>query len=207
MDKIYVQFGCGLCAPEGWRNFDASPRLRAEKLPLFGRFICEPLFPKNCEYGDIVKGLPLSPGTCDVLYSSHVLEHLSLEDLRIALANVFSLLKPGGIFRLVVPDLEIEARKYLESDEDGRAITFLQAISLGKATRARTISGWLHELIGNAYHLWMWDFLGLEAELKKVGFTEIRRATYGDANDPMMVGVESEGRWIGALGIHCCKPS
>ena len=207
MDKLYVQFGCGLCAPEGWRNFDASPRLRAEKFPVFGRFIRPPLFPKNCEYGDIVKGLPLSPGTCDVLYSSHVLEHLSLEDLRIALTNVFSLLKPGGVFRSVVPDLEGAAQKYLASEADDRAIEFLKTTSLGKRARARKVIGWAHELLGNASHLWMWDFRGLAAELKKVGFTEIRRASYGDTDDPMIARVESEGRWIGELGIHCCKPS
>jgi hypothetical protein len=27
----YVQYGCGLLAPQGWINFDASPRLRIER--------------------------------------------------------------------------------------------------------------------------------------------------------------------------------
>ena len=206
MEKLYVQFGCGLCAPEGWRNFDASPRLWVEKIPLIGRFIRHPLFPKNCEYGDIVRGLPLAPGSCDFLYSSHVLEHLSLEDLRQALANVFRLLKPGGVFRLVVPDLESEAKKYLASDESDRAINFLKSTYLGKETRDRTVMGWLHAMIGNANHLWMWDFRGLEAELKKVGFVNIRRASFGDSHDPKIDRVEDEGRWTDALGIHCFKP-
>lgn len=34
---LYVQFGCGLCAPPGWLNFDASPTPRFERLPLLGR--------------------------------------------------------------------------------------------------------------------------------------------------------------------------
>ncbi len=207
MEKLYVQFGCGLCAPEGWRNFDASPRLRVEQFPLIGRFIRHPLFPKNCEYGDIVRGLPLAPGSCDVVYASHVLEHLSLVDLRTALQNVFALLKPGGVFRLVVPDLESAAQHYLASEAEDRASEFLKATSLGKETRARTIMDRLHELIGNASHLWMWDFRGLAAELKKVGFVEVRRAAFGDSLDPLLDRVESEGRWIGALGLHCCKPS
>lgn len=206
MESLYVQFGCGLCAPAGWRNFDASPRLRVEKCPVIGQFIRHPLFPKNCEYGDIVKGLPLSPGTCDVLYSSHVLEHLSLEDLRTALRNTFLLLKPGGIFRAVVPDLEDAASKYLASEEEDRAISFLKVTSLGKVKRARTFSGWLHEAIGNSYHLWMWDFRGLAAELRSVGFVEIRRAYYGDSNSAMIDLVESSEQWHEAMGIHCFKP-
>ena len=26
--NIYVQYGCGLCAPKEWVNFDVSPTLR-----------------------------------------------------------------------------------------------------------------------------------------------------------------------------------
>lgn len=207
MESLNVQFGCGLCAPKGWRNFDASPRLKVEKLAVIGLFIPRPLFPKNCEYGDIVKGLPIIPGTCDVIYSSHVLEHLSLEDLRTALRNAFSILKPGGVFRAVVPDLEVAAQQYLASEAEDRAINFLNATSLGKTTRARTISGWLHDLIGNSNHLWMWDYKGLAAELRNAGFVEIRRACFGDADNAMIDLVENVDRWHDAVGIHCLKPA
>lgn len=95
-----VQFGCGLSAPESWQNFDNSPTLRLQKLPLIGIFIKGkniPLFPKNVRYGDIVSGLPIKNGSCDVIYCSHVLEHLSLQDFRIAIKNTYNYLKPDGI--------------------------------------------------------------------------------------------------------------
>lgn len=206
MGKQYVQFGCGLCAPEGWLNFDASPRLRVEKNPIIGRFLRHPIFPKNCKYGDIVKGLPLKPGTCDVLYSSHVLEHLSLDDCRLSLSKSFILLKQGGVFRAVVPDLEMAARTYLASERDDRALDFLKSTLLGKEKRIRTIKGWLHEAIGNSNHLWLWDFKGLAAELKRAGFIDIRKAVYGDTNDEMIARVEDETRWSNALGVDCLKP-
>lgn len=206
MEKQYVQFGCGLCAPEGWRNFDASPRIRIEKCPIIGKLMRHPLFPRNCEYGDIVKGLPLKAETCDVLYSSHVLEHLSLEDFRTALRNSLVILKPGGVFRAVVPDLETEIKKYLGNNADDRAISFLQKTMLGKEKRPRTGAAWLHEILGNSNHLWMWDFSGLAAELKRAGFIEIRHANYGDLNDAMIDLVENAGRWCDAIGINCRKP-
>ena len=206
MSKLYVQFGCGLCAPQGWRNFDASPRLRIEKCPGIQYLIRPPLFPINCEYGDIVKGLPLAPGSCDVLYSSHVLEHLSLADLRVALKNAYTLLKPGGIFRSVVPDLEVAAKKYLASGAADRASVFLKTTSLGKVKRERSCVGLLREMIGNSVHLWMWDYVGLEAELREAGFVDIRRASFGDTNDEMIGRVENSGRWHDAVGIHCGKP-
>ena len=33
-DGLYVQYGCGLSAPAGWMNFDASPTLRFERSPI-----------------------------------------------------------------------------------------------------------------------------------------------------------------------------
>ena len=116
------------------------------------------------------------------------------------------MLRPGGIFRAVVPDLEDAAKEYLASEEEDRTISFFQATSLGKVKRAKTLSGWLHEAIGHSHHLWMWDFRGLAAELRSAGFVEIRRADYGDSKDAMIDLVESADRWTGAVGIHCLKP-
>lgn len=81
-DFRYVQYGCGWSAPRGWRNFDASPTLRFERLPLIGRLYTRNAsrFPENIEYGEIVKGLPVSSGSCNGVYCSHILEHLSLDD-------------------------------------------------------------------------------------------------------------------------------
>src|SRR6266568_3068610 len=109
---VYVQYGCGLSCPEGWINFDASPRLRLQQLPLIGQFFRRGaiVFPARILYGDIVKGLPVADDTADGVYASHVLEHLSLNDFWLALRNTIRLLKAGGIFRLVVPDLEVRAR-------------------------------------------------------------------------------------------------
>ena len=33
----YVQYGAAYSAPEGWLNFDASPTLRLQKLPVAGK--------------------------------------------------------------------------------------------------------------------------------------------------------------------------
>lgn len=105
----WTQFGCGLCAPPDWLNFDASPSLRLQKLPLIGPLVpTGPFgrFPTNVHYGNIVLGLPIPDNSVELLYCSHVLEHLALNECYKALRNCYRHLKPGGIFRLVVPDLE-----------------------------------------------------------------------------------------------------
>ena len=108
MKDLCIQYGCGFSAPDCWRNFDSSPTLRIERIPIIGKPFHKNKvrFPKNVEYGDIINGLPIPEQFCKAVYCSHVLEHLSLEDFRIALKNTYSMLQMRGIFRMVLPDLE-----------------------------------------------------------------------------------------------------
>lgn len=206
---LYVQYGCGWSAPEGWRNFDASPTLRFERLPVVGRLYQRNAkrFPQQVEYGDIVKGLPIRPGSCDGVYCSHVLEHLALQDFRIALRNTFTILKPQRIFRLVVPDLEICCRRYLEDRQPEAAFRFLRGACLGEESRPRSLGAFVTAWLGNSKHLWMWDFSSMALELESAGFTRIRRASFGDSEDPMFARTEDPDRWEDCLGVECIKPA
>ena len=204
----YVQYGCGMCAPETWQNFDASPTLQFERIPLIGMLYTKnhTRFPAAVRYGDIVRGLPVRPGSCRGVYCSHVLEHLSLVDLRLALQQTFAMLAPSGIFRLVVPDLEYLPRQNLDSSTDSASSDFMRASGLGQERRARGIRGMVVGWMGNAEHRWMWDYKSLAAELTNAGFVDVRRATFGDCADPMFQAVEDEGRWRNCLGIECKRP-
>lgn len=44
------------------------------------------------------------PGSIDSMLSEHMLEHLSEQEGRIALGECYRYLKPGGLFRVAVPD-------------------------------------------------------------------------------------------------------
>lgn len=207
---LYVQYGCGLSAPEGWINFDASPTLRLQKMPLIG-FIAKNKvkFPPNVRYGDIVKGLPgIEKGSCEGLYCSHVLEHLSLKDFYTALQNSYDLLEPRGIFRCVLPDLEWSIRKYLEeqrTDINNASIHFMQNTLLGVEERPKGLKENIINMFGNANHLWMWDINSLRNALTNVGFNNLRRCNYHDSPDPRFREVEDEGRFTAAIGFECIK--
>jgi len=205
---LYVQFGCGHSAPAGWRSFDSSPTLLLERLWLVGRLIRKnrSRFPARVEHGDIVKGLPLPPASCAGIYASHVLEHLALEEFRAAVRNTYQLLRPGGTFRFVVPDLRTLAESYVGSDDPAAAIAFLRKSSLGVEKRARGLRGVAVAAWGGSTHLWMWDFPALRAELQYAGFSEIRRCWFGDAADPRFRDVEDAGRFELAVGVECRRP-
>ena len=207
--NLYVQCGCGWDAPEGWLNFDASPTLRIERIPVVGTRISANLkgnpepFPTNVQYGDIVKGLPLPDGSCAVVYCSHVLEHLSLRECRKALANTKRLLRPGGTFRFVLPDLQLYITRYEQTDGPDAALRFMKDTALGEEARNRGATGLARALLGNSKHRWMWDYPSLERELLLQGFREVRPAEFGDSVDPLFARVERRERWNECIGFEC----
>lgn len=70
---------------------------------------------------DLRRGLPFPDASFDAAYGSHVLEHLQPEAAARLLRECHRVLKPGGIARIVVPDLEAIARLYLENLEAAAA--------------------------------------------------------------------------------------
>ena len=211
LKKKYIQYGCGLSSPNQWINFDSSPTLRIQKTPIIGKLfksIMSVKFPRNILYGDILKGLPVANNSCDGIYCSHVLEHLSLDDFQLALKNTYKLLKKGGIFRLVVPDLEIEARNYVDrlNRKDSMAsISFMENTLLGKKSRQKNLKAFITSFYGNSSHLWMWDYLSLSKELEEIGFLKIRACKFNDSEDKLFNLVEDSSRFINSVAIECRK--
>ena len=212
MEKLYVQYGCGLSAPEHWVNYDVSPTLRLQKIPVIGnlfRNLSSIKFPTNVRYGDIIKGLPVKENLCDGVYCSHTLEHLSLEDFKIALKNTYAILKHGGKFRCIVPDLEHAAKVYLEAitkNDPSASLYFIgPGTLLGIEKRSRNFESFLRSFFGNSHHLWMWDKLSLAKELENTGFKHVRICNFNDSDDEMFKQVEDIGRFENAVSIEAIK--
>lgn len=202
MSGLYVQYGCGDSTAPGWLNFDSSPTLKMQRIPWVGGVVAHLTgvrFPHEARYGDIVAGLPVVPLSVRGLYASHILEHLSLADMRLALRNSFRILEPQGTFRLIVPDLLERARIYVRNAERGdpdAAHRFLASTYLGCEAKPQGAIGSLRSVIGNSGHLWMWDYASMCAELVKAGFVSIRAAKFGDAADAMFSRVENAERFV-----------
>jgi predicted SAM-dependent methyltransferase len=95
--NVAVNIGCGSHYRKGWLNFDLYPDS------------------KDVLRANIVRGIPCEDCHADFVYHSHVLEHLSREDGARFLGECHRILKPGGILRIAVPDLEDAAREYLKN--------------------------------------------------------------------------------------------
>lgn len=62
--------------------------------------------------------LPLPDASFDGIYCFHVIEHLNLPGNRRLMADIYRLLKPGGVYRASTPDLEFVASEYLQRLND-----------------------------------------------------------------------------------------
>jgi SAM-dependent methyltransferase len=92
---VLVNLGCGSVHHPAWLNFDFASR--------------DPAVRK----ADLRRRLPFADGAVDAVYHSHVLEHLDRDDAARFLAENARVLRPGGVLRVVVPDLEELCRTYL----------------------------------------------------------------------------------------------
>jgi SAM-dependent methyltransferase len=146
--------------------------------------------------------------SCDGVYSSHVLEHLALEDFRTALKNTAKILRPGGIFRAVVPDLEWLARCYVAEVAQGNPeanMNFMRANRLGRERRPRRAVDLLRALFGTERHLWMWEAHSLIHEFFNAGFRSVRRCDFNDSEDRMFEHVEDKDRFQNCIAVEATR--
>jgi predicted SAM-dependent methyltransferase len=94
--KKMLNLGCGARFRDGWVNID---------------FVSND---KNVRAYNLNKGIPYPDNSFDVVYHSHVLEHFTKTDAEKFIAECYRVLKPGGIIRIAVPDLEAIAKNYLK---------------------------------------------------------------------------------------------
>lgn len=164
------------------------------------------LFPKNIVFGNIVHGLPIADNSADAAYSSHVLEHLGRDDAEIALVNTFRMLKPGGVFRMIVPDLQWRAARYLHDQkarDDKAADVFIASLHMGVRGRPRGLLAPLRATFGNSRHYWFYDAALMTELLSKAGFVNIRRCTFHDSSDQMFRSVEAMDRFFDDGEAEC----
>jgi len=93
-----INLACGgkLCFQPGWVNADHRPS-SSDVLKV-----------------NLLETLPFDDNSFDVVYHAQFIEHLSIGDAKSFTEECYRILKPGGVLRIVTPDLENQAREYLK---------------------------------------------------------------------------------------------
>jgi len=128
LKKLRLNLGCGTDIKLGWVNIDLTTK-----------FVSDPsLNVKVKTFAinyDLRRGLILDEGSCCYIYSSHFFEHLDYRAAIKLMQDCFYALKPGGIFRIVLPNQrEIFSayisgnHKYFSSLQDELGLTYQSLI-------------------------------------------------------------------------------
>jgi SAM-dependent methyltransferase len=206
--RAALNIGCGTRMNWSWTNLDFSPYARLVRHGRTTRLLHGVRMLSDLRYErlrrvdpeiicwDLRRGIPYPTGTFDVVYHSHFLEHLPREAAPSLLGKCHRVLRSGGILRVVVPDLQGLASRYVAAasrlERGDRAATqehrhaideiFEQMVrtdSAGNVTRSRVL-GFAERLIrGDAdrtgeLHRWMYDRHSLGDLLAETGFTDVR---------------------------------
>ena len=116
-DALRLHLGCGPCTPAGWVNVDYALGARLAAIaplrPLvraLGLFRID--WSRSITVADLRRPLPWPDACASAIYSSHTLEHLSKAQGARFLRECQRVLAPGGVIRIVVPDLQAILRDY-----------------------------------------------------------------------------------------------
>ncbi len=173
-------------------NIGASPIWRQDGWHVLDHKLQENT--KTAIAGDAAN-INLPDQSCEAIFCSHMFEHIPHTKLPLVVCEINRLLEPGGIFRMLTPDLEIITRAYVEKDESffkealaedenirtdlgfgGMFMNFV--VSSGQDTALLDRN--LKSFIGGYAHLYNYDYDMMNIMLSRLGF-KCRKAEFNDS--------------------------
>ena len=196
--ELKLNIGCGTSGIEGWVNIDNSPSILLSRVPLGRQIFRTPNWPRDVRRADVRKRIPFPDSSVSCIYSSHTFEHFTYEESRAVARECFRVLRPGGILRIVVPDLGIMVRDYLADPGDPMAShRFISRLLLTSSVRNLVHAG--------AHHKQMFDARSLVRMLQEAGFVAPELSTFGSSQIAEIAEVELESRRSESLYVEATR--
>lgn len=191
-NEILINHGCGSVRPLGWDNTDSSLNAFFQKIPILGKLMSKYFGTVSYNSHDVVymnlnRKWKYNSMSVDVVYASHLFEHLDTESAALFLKESFRVLRTNGVIRLVIPDLYQISQKYLNefnsSEISDPSKDFLWAINMHIDGQYKGV-GFIKKLIARLQryphqHKYMYDSKSMKLLLEEYGFVDIRFDIYG----------------------------
>lgn len=172
--KLHI--GCGDNELAGWLNTELCPH--GEQIFL-----------------DATAPFPFANGTFAFIYSEHMIEHVPLRGARAMLAECVRVMRPGGVIRIVTPDLEsltallapepsLEVSAYIRYAIDAHRIDAPAAD--GVAVFNHFMRAWGHQFIHTER--------SLRALMNQAGFCEVQRQPLNQSPHAELAGLAKVDR-------------
>jgi len=177
LSDLKLHLGCGPNIKEGWVNIDLK---KGADLTL-----------------DMREPLPFRNDSCSIIYSEHFVEHIGYpEPVTSLVKECFRVLRPGGVFSVVVPDIELVLRSYVEGGTEEYYAAQKKWNPEWCTLQMEHIN---YNFRQNGEHRFSYDFETLENLLRRCGFVGVKRRRF-DAE------LDSKEREVGSMYVECAKP-
>jgi predicted SAM-dependent methyltransferase len=162
-DVRKLQLGAGEHPHYGWLNTDLHGYGRGDELV----------------YLDVRKTFPLPDAAFDVVYSEHMLEHLTYAEGQRCLRECLRVLKPGGLIRTATPSLERLAKLYDGGELPERYVRWAVE-TLEPETNAPLPGVVVNNFFRSWGHRFIYDPQTLRHALTEAGFVDIEERPVGE---------------------------
>ena len=204
---IRLNLGCGTQIPDDWINVDYALGAKLAKVPVFSLLnrylrLLHTEWDSRIYLHDLRRPLPWEDAAAESVYTSHTLEHLTKEEGQRLLSECYRVLVPGGILRVVVPDLRHVVLRYMNGHTS--AEDFLEDLgvlySVPRSRLRRAVTPYVE-----FPHKCMYDQEALLRALKRSGFDCKIRAPFESGIEDI-ASIEVAERTRCAVIVEGVKP-
>ena len=217
-----------------WLNIDNSFSSAGDKFLLkcvlswsarFGLIAKEQLVMKtipNHYHLNLAKGvLPFHDNEIAYVYTSHFLEHIARAAAEKTLGEVHRVLMPGGVLRIVVPDLERVVVSYLNNPGDNsfhesfpeienptwRLNAYFGRYPNGnrKSAKVKLFEALFGTSASGHEHRWMYDSGDMNILLRSVGFENAKKVRFREGTTPNLDYLDTQDHARDSLYMEATK--
>jgi predicted SAM-dependent methyltransferase len=180
---LLVHLGCGNALLAGWLNLDCYPPPRIANMEILTL--------------DLRRGLPLTTGSVEALFSEHFLEHLPYETVgSVILPEIRRVLQCGGKLRIGIPNGEYFVDQYVAHRLAKHDPIYEQHLE------GKTPMTVLNEIAHGYGHYFAYDFETMARLLSAAGFVGVRRCASFETSVPHFAGKDRVDEWRNAMTLY-----
>jgi predicted SAM-dependent methyltransferase len=178
-DVRRLNWGCGEWTEPGWINSDIKDDPGIDLV------------------ADIRDGLPLETDSIDYAVSIHSLPEIPFTEIVPALTELRRVLKPGGVLRMALPDLDKGIDAYHRKDTEYFKVPDQDA----KSVSAKFVT----QMIWYGYSRSLFTHEFIEEQLQKAGFSKVDHVSFKQTASRFPAIVELDNREQESLFVEAVK--
>lgn len=160
-----IHLGCGNRLKDDWMNVDMLD-------------IQAPNYMRH----DLRNGMPVLPQQAEIVYSCHFWEHLSDEEGTRLLRAAHAALRPGGLFRMALPNFKTMVKAYV--DDDWKFFDVLDWNAFSDRSTRSLIDVCSYGVYQFGEHKSIWDSAKAVKVLQRAGYSNCHEVPYNYGFEP-----------------------